>query len=160
MKTLKISEEKALELYKTAGEDFKALLEENFGEEFFKLKDITKIINNLDDVFEYLDEDIDELPLIKRPKTSFEKYLNACILIPFIVKAYNENDELDWNNTSIYKYLPYYRKVGSGWVFGDCFGWYSFACGSFAHHFKKESLGIDACKKFNQTYIDFYSFKG
>lgn len=159
-KTLKISEEKALELYKTASNEFKQLLEENFGKDFFKPKSIIDRIQNLDDVFEILGEDIDELPLISRPKNAFEKYLNSCILIPFIVKAYNEGVELDWNNTNVYKYLPYYRKAGLGWSFVYYSSWGSCATGSFSHHYKVSNLCVDACEKFNQIYTDFYSFKG
>ena len=44
MKTLQLSEEKAKELYKTASPEFRAMLEETFGKDFFKVLKPQKIL--------------------------------------------------------------------------------------------------------------------
>lgn len=108
MKTLKISNKKALELYKNADETFKSLLEENFGIEFFKPKEITDIVFNIETLCKYLD--IDESKLFIFPKNTkdlHERYINACNIIPKIVSVYNQGTILDFKNSNQYKYLPY-----------------------------------------------------
>lgn len=119
-------------------------------------------IKNLEDLISLLDlEDKEKLKLcIINPKTSFEKYLNACILIPLIVKIYNQNNILDWNNKNQYKYLPYYKKDVSGWVCYSCGGWSAYSFGSFGHHYYSEKIANKAIKKFNDIYLDFYTYKG
>lgn len=159
-KTLKISEKKALELYKKGTEELKEILEESFGKNFFN-KNITDRVYNLDTLFEYLDIEPEKL-LIYNEKTisSFEKYINACVIIPKIVKIYNEGTILDWTNASQYKYLPYIRKVGSTWVAGSSDGWAASALGPFAHHFKSRDLSDKALSNFNQIYLDYYTYNG
>lgn len=157
MKTLKLSDERALELYKNADESFKSLLKENFGEDFFKPKNIYDKVYDLVTLEQYLNEDI--IPF-KRPKNSFEKYLNACAIIPKIVSVYNGGTELDWKNTSIYKYLPYFKLVGSSWVFLFASSWYDSASGSASYHYKSSLLCEKGVENFKQYYLDFYSYKG
>ena len=160
MKTLKLEESTAKRLYKNADKEFRVVLEESFGKEFFSEK-ITDKIQDLSDIFNYLGVDESDVYIFpKNTKDKFQRYINACAIIPKIVEVYNEKEELDWSNTSIYKYLPYYKKVGSGWVFSGRDSWGSFTYGSAAHHFKRLELLQDACKKFDQVYVDFYSYKG
>lgn len=124
-----------------------------------KPENICDRIQDLDTLFETLDMDID-FPYSKNTKDSFEKYINSCYLIPLITKAYNESIKLDWDNSNQYKYLPYYKKVSSGWVF-DCYNfWYACSGGSASHHFTTNSNCIDACKKFDKYYKDYFSYNG
>lgn len=161
MKTLKIDEKEALKLYKTASNEFKQILEDTFGKNYFNQK-ITDKIQDLDDILEYLALDEDELYIFpKNTKDKFERYINACAIIPKIVEVYNEGKELDWNNTNQYKYLPYYEFSRSGgWSFLSYVGWDFVACGPAGLHYKSLELLNDACKKFNDIYIDYFSFKG
>jgi len=159
-KTLKISDSKALELYKTASAELKEILEETFGLEFFKPKNITETVYDLDTLAEHLEMDTDDLYIYKKPKNAFEKYLNACSIIPKIVEVYNQGTILDWDNTNEYKYLPYLRKVGSAWVFDLAGCWASGAHGSIAYHYKSNELAIKGIDNFKQTYLDFYTYKG
>jgi hypothetical protein len=160
MKTLKISDSKALELYKTASSELKEILEETFGLDFFKAKDITEKVNNLKSLFEYLKMKEYELLPYPNAKSNFERYLNACVLIPEIVKIYNNGKELDWYNTNEYKYLPYIKKVGSTWVAVVANFCGSSADGPFAHHYKTRELALKGLQNFNQIYLDYLTYKG
>jgi len=160
IKILKISEEKALELYKTASNEFKQLLEENFGKEFFVPKSIIDRIQDLDDIWEILDLDEEDIVPFSKPKNTFQKYMNSCAIIPHIVKVYNEGKELDWTNVSEYKYLPWFIfSTSAGWSFRDAYCTL-YATGPAGHHYKSRELLNDGCKKFNETYINYFSFKG
>lgn len=159
-KSLKITDSKALELYKTASIELKEILEETFGLDFFKPKDITETVYNLDTLAEHLEMDTDDLYLYKKPKNAFEKYLNACVIIPKIVEVYNQGTILDWNNKNEYKYLPYFRKIGSGWVAVYAYSWCSGAHGPIAHHYKSNKLALEGVNNFNQIYLDYFTYKG
>lgn len=159
MKTLKLDDKDAIALYKTADPAMKTLLEKNWGKDFFTKK-ITDKIDNIYDVCEILGIEYDNVIIFRKPNNTFEKYINACALIPKIVEAYNEGTILDWTNTSIYKYLPYFKKTGSGWSFLSYFFWASSSAGSASHHFKDPEHLKDAVRKFEHIYIDYYSYNG
>ncbi len=119
-------------------------------------------IHDMDDIADELDININDYILFKDEGylNSYQRYMNACSLIPKIVRAYNEQEDLDWDNTNIYKYLPYYKKDGSGWVFRDSLSWCRATYGSVAHHYKSRELSEDGCSKFNNIYVDYFSYKG
>lgn len=155
---IELTLQEAQKLYAKADPVFKEFLESNFKKEYLQL-DICDRIKNLEDVFSYLGETLEDYLLFDLDtKNSRERYLNACSLIPKIVQAYNENYKLDWTNSSEYKYLPYYKLVGSGWVADDCRFWGSVSGGSACQHYKSSKLVLQATKTFNQIYIDYYSF--
>ena len=158
-KTLKIDEGQALKLYKTASNEFKQVLEDTFGKDYFNQK-ITDKIQDLDDLFEYSGEDKLDVVIFKFPNNAFQKYINACAIIPRITQVYNEGEKLDWSNHSQSKYLPYYKKVGRPWVGTGFSGWGTCASCSVSHYFKSSELCLDAVKKFNDVYLDFYSYQG
>lgn len=125
-----------------------------------KHDNITDEVHDLNSLFEFLNTTKEQLLPYPNAITDFEKYLNACVLIPKIVKTYNEDTVLDWNNSNEYKYLPYMALFGSGWVLVGCNGYRSGAGGSIAHHYKSNELGIKGITNFKQTYLDFYTYKG
>lgn len=118
-------------------------------------------VKNLSDICKILNIKEEELYLFsKNTKDPFEKYINACNIIPKIVKVYNETNIIDFTNDSQYKYLPYYKLNGLGWSFGGTFGWYSSASGSVSHYYISNENCKKACLIFNNIYIDYYSYKG
>lgn len=159
-KIIKLSLKEAKELYKNADSTFKQFLETNFSKRELS-SDIRDVINSLEDVCELLGIDENELYIYpKNTKDKFKRYINACSIIPKIVSAYNENKGADFTNHYINKHLPYYKQVSSGWVYSGCSVWGSSATGSVSHHYTKSENCIDACKKFNDIYIDYFSFNG
>jgi hypothetical protein len=89
MKTLKISEETARELYPTADEKLKKILEESFGLEFFTPKNIMDRIKTIQDVYDELKLDAfcNERLLAESDLSKDEK---AYRRLKLIVKALNE----------------------------------------------------------------------
>lgn len=154
---IEVSNELITKAYNEADSDKKKLVNKYF--DIIVVKKITDRINDLGDVFKLLSKNEDDFFIFKNPKSKFEKYINACALIPEIVRAYNEGEELDWNGPSS-KYLPYFRKVGSYWVFHRCSDWGSGADGPAGHHYKNPTILNDACKKFEKIYSDYYSYTG
>jgi hypothetical protein len=110
-KTLKLSEAKALELYKTASKEFKEILEESFGVEFFKPRTLFDVIKNYSDVCKQLCEPEQSCPYQKLKQ---------------IERLFNGDWRKDWSNFNQYKYYPYFSLTGVGLVFDvsdfDCSG--------------------------------------
>lgn len=118
-------------------------------------------IDSLSDICKILNIKEEELYIFnKNTIDMFERYINACNIIPKIVKVYNQGNILDFKNSSQYKYLPYYQCSGLGWSFGSVSSWSSSSVGSSSHHYYDKELAIKACKVFNKIYIDYYSYKG
>ena len=131
MKTLKISEDKALNLYKDASKELKEILEDSFGKEFFKPKSITHRIQTIEDVFEELGENYnDYIPPFPKAETKEEKSCNAQMLLFKIAKVYNEGTILDWKDLNQYKYFNYKFFSGGSWLVRS-FYWYSSCCAHF-----------------------------
>jgi hypothetical protein len=156
-KTIEVSNELINSAYKEANDGQKKLISKYF--DIVIPKKITDRIQTLDDIYKLNNVDDSILPF-KKANNDYQRYLNACALIPLIVKAYNEGKELDWPNNSS-KYLPYYKYVsGQGWVYDYCYGWDSCSYGSSSHHYNNLDNLYDGTKKFNQVYVDFFSYKG
>jgi len=125
-----------------------------------KMLNIDEIVTDVESLCGFLNTTRSALLPYLNPITPFERYLNACVLIPKIVKIYNQENVLDWNNTDEIKYIPYIKKVGSGWVVGNFSGWISYTYGSFGHHYYSEKLCLSGIKNFNNIYLDFYTYAG
>lgn len=101
MKTLQIEESKAKELYKTASAEFKAMLEDSFGKNFFSddwmdiwRKFLSDYKMNL--VLPYPD-----------PKNSDEEYIDAQFMMMHIIRK-KRKKKPDFSNSK-YKFAPYFR---------------------------------------------------
>ena len=142
MKNLKIDETKAKQLYKTASKDFKEVLHDTFGEEFFN-DSLFDRIKNLDDIYEELGrtqptlKDFSFLPKEKRVKAL------SFIHIQAIEEVFNEGWVPNWKNTGEYKYYPYFEyKAQGGWSLFFCyFFFYSGSDGQPAFFKSKEIVG-------------------
>jgi hypothetical protein len=159
MKKLQIDENQALKLYKTASNEFKTVLENTFGKDYFNQK-ITDKIQNLDDILDYLDlEEGDVYVYPKNTKDKYQRYMNACAIIPKIVEVYNEGEILNWKNTSQYKYLPCKYFSGGSWLVTDDRSWAATAYCSGFSYYKSNQLANDALTKFRDIYEDFWNIK-
>lgn len=106
MKTvkLKLSEDKARSLYPEASGEFKAMLEESFGKEFFRT-DPMEWINDFDDVLEF--HGIKPTDFIAQCKGLAPDEV-AYKQLKLIVAAYNNNELPDWNNSDQWKHYPWF----------------------------------------------------
>lgn len=151
MKTLKLSNEKALSLYKNSNQEWKEILEENYGKDFFKPKEITDIVFDIDSLCEYLNIEYNDLVPYPTPKDAFQKYMNSCALIPKIVKVYNEGIILDWSNQNQRKYYPWFKFENGSMVFGRSYDYYCCFFGSVGFY-KDEKTA----KHIGKHFIDIY----
>lgn len=157
MKTLKIDEKEALKLYKTASNEFKQILEDTFGKDYFN-QDITDKVYDIDSLCEYLEIDEDDLFLYsKNTRDKHKRYLNACNILPKIAEIYNEGVILK-KNTDEYKYLPFlYFSGGSiGVVFGH---WNYYLTAPFGLYYKSDNLSRKAYENFQSYFEDFWGIK-
>lgn len=120
MKTLQISENKARELYKTGSTDFKTILEDSFGKEFFSTK-VTDRIKTYEDACR-------ELGLEPINEAEFEEMGLALDDIAYqkikvVIRALNEGWAPDMFNSNIYRWYPWFRcnESASSFAFCDSF---------------------------------------
>lgn len=115
MKTLQISEQKALSLYGSASDEFKSILEDSFGKAFFA--DVKARIKTYEDACAALGEKpVDEQSL---SNLGLNKNDIAYIKLTQIVRALNEGWVAKvYNNKN--RWYPYFQHNGSpsGFAFG------------------------------------------
>lgn len=110
MRTLQISEKKAMELYKNGSDELKTVLEESFGKEFFQRK-ITDRIKTYEDACAELGiYSLDEAKLMEFGLT---KHDIAYHKLATVVKALNEDWTPDVCDSSVYRWYPWFKTNGS-----------------------------------------------
>jgi len=129
MKTLQLSEEKAKELYKTAIPEFRAMLEETFGKEFFVS------IDTVEDIAEYLGLEENECLYFDKKYT---KRILAFYDLSILCDAWNKQDGFvpDFNDKKQERWYPVFSYAGC-----------SFSFSSFAATYTSASIGSRICFK-------------
>ena len=154
MKTLQIEEKKARELYKTASQEFKSMLEDTFGKEFFSEK-VTDRIKTYEDACRELNKaPINEAEMKKNGFTDDEIVYRK---LKTISKAINDGWKPDMMDTNQKKWFPVFRiepSSPSGLVFDgssyDCL--YEIAAGASRLCFKSDELATYAGSQFTELY--------
>jgi len=116
MKLLQIEDSKARILYKTATPEFKEILEDSFGKEFFSGK-ITDRIKTYEDAC----TELGEKPLNESELKSFgftPDEINYRKL-KTVIKVLNEGWVPDWTNGNQAKWYPYFRLSSGAFGFAD-----------------------------------------
>lgn len=127
MKTLKISEQKARELYKNGSQELKTILEESCGKEFFSQK-VTDRIKTYEDACEELGiNPLDEAKLMELGLTIHDI---AYQKLTTIIKVLNEGWVPDVCDSNVCRWYPWFRPNGnpSSFAFSDSSYEYSCAC--------------------------------
>ena len=127
MRTLQISEKKAMELYKNGSDELKTVLEESFGKEFFQRK-ITDRIKTYEDACAELG--IDPLNEAELMKLGLTKHDIAYQKLATVVKALNESWTPDVCDSSVYRWYPWFKTNGSPSSFAFSDSAYATACAS------------------------------
>ena len=110
MKTLKISEQKARELYRSGSQELKTILEESCGKEFFSQK-VTNRIKTYEDACEELGiNPLDEAKLMELGLTMHDI---AYQKLTTIIKALNEGWVPDVCDSDVCRWYPWFRPNGS-----------------------------------------------
>ena len=156
MKTLQIEEGKARNLYKNASSEFKTILEDTFGKDFFAGK-VTDCIKTYEDACTELGtEPIDEATMKSAGFTDDEIVYRK---IKTITEALNEGWKPNWSDSNQKKWQPYFNTVSpSGFAFvGVTYYRYAGPTAGNASRlcFKSEELAAYAGKQFTELYKDF-----
>lgn len=112
MTTLKIDGNKARILYPTATPEFKEMLIDSFGKEFFSQK-ITDRIKSYEDACADLGLDPEDLPF-KNPKNNRQEADNAFHMLDVITESLLEGKKLDWEDSDQRKWYPVFNNYSSG----------------------------------------------
>lgn len=167
-KILKLEGVTARKLYSTASGEFKALLEENFGKEFFSHK-ITDRIKTFEDIMQDALQWYNSVKdnITDKVKTKIQKIIYNILLnhvlggrltnndrIRLIVFVLNEGWEGDWKNSNQHKYYPYFERKASSWAVG--FGYFVFnAFLEAGFYYKSSELALYGANQFVNEYIEY-----
>lgn len=152
MKNLQINEKTARELYPKASEEFKKVLEDSFGKEFFSQK-ITDRIKTFEDACELLNID-SSIGKLDSDSADIQAYKQLKI----IVEALNEGWKPNWNDSNERKWYPYFdmrTSSGFGFSHSDFGRWTSSTTVGSRLCFKSEELAEYAGKQFTEIYKQF-----
>ena len=150
--TLPIEKKNARQAHRTADAAGKQLLENLFGKEVFS-ENIKDRVKTFKDACEITGID---------PSTVLDANLSpdevAYRKIKIITQALNEGWKPDWNNSSEYKYYPYFDMRGS-FSYHDYDFWYPLSHVGSRLCFKSADLAIYAGQQFTDIYKDFMTFQ-
>ena len=160
-KSLQIDENKAFDLYQTATPEFKQMLEDSFGKEFFKRK-ITDRVKSYEDACAILGID----PHTSMPDTSDcpkedRKAYVAFHKLVVITRALNEGWRPDWSNTNQPKWFNWWwTKVMRASPVRSTYAPSSTDASIGSRLcFKSEALADYAAETFKELYEDYLMFK-
>ncbi len=161
--TLTITPTNAQAAYNNADAAGKALLENLLGKEIFIPKDIKEHIKSFDDVLNALDE---------QSRTNLGTFLayngvndilvssKAHAMLVAVAKVLNEGWQPDWENSSQYKYIPWFKhKPGFGLSFDVVVSWITGSTVGSRLCYKSEELAEYAATQFADLYNDFLTIK-
>lgn len=109
-KPLQLSDQEARRLYKTATPEWKEVLENNYGKEFFNQNIIDRIDGWEDMLAETGRPDVPEFSDVPEDLRPFFKGVYENVVM---VEAYNEGEKMDIYNSDKPRYYPYFRTNGS-----------------------------------------------
>lgn len=114
MNTIEIKKENVIKAFSEGTEDIKKVLQTLFGEKVFKNKD-----NWIEKWESFCKEnDITVTLPYSSPSNSNEESANAYAMLIHIARIKNDGWKPDWNNSSQYKYYPWFNmKSGSGFSY-------------------------------------------
>lgn len=125
MTTLKIDGTKARKLFPNASPEFKEMLNDSFGKEFFSQK-ITDRINSYEDACADLGLNPEDLPF-KNPKNNRQEAENAFHMLDVITESLLEGKRLDWEDSDQRKWYPVFNNYSSGSGFRFLYSIYGWA---------------------------------
>lgn len=156
MQTLKLSDQKALSLYPTAPPEWKQVLEESFGKDFFSKK-ITERVKTYEDACEILGIDPDiGLSCSKSGVWKDIENITAYAKLIVISRALNEDWYPDWKDSNQYKWFPWFEvSSASGFRFSVSYYGLTATCTPARLCYKSRELADYAGKQFIDLYKEF-----
>lgn len=83
------------------------------------------------------------------------KNMHVVDKLKVIAKSLNEGWTPDWNNSSQYKYVPYFKWNGTAFVSHDYNTWYGYSIVGSRLCFRSAELARYAAEQFNDLYNEF-----
>jgi len=114
-KKLELEESEARGIYKTASPEFKKVLENTFGKEFFKMSVENRVFSIEDAITETGRPSVPDFDCIPTDLRDFFKSVYKCIVI---TEAFNEGERIDIYNSDKRRHYPYFLNNGSASAFG------------------------------------------
>jgi hypothetical protein len=151
--------EKAKAAYTKGSARVKTALENIFGKAAFVPK-ITDRVKTFDDACKVIGLKPDDYGTLHTPKqiTQYQKHLYAHLKLMIIAEALNEGWKPNWDDSSEWKYYPYFDMRSKGAGFGFSFANYgrtsTTTCVGSRLCFKNEELAAYAGKQFVELYKD------
>lgn len=154
-KSLNLTLEEAIKFYNNSSDKgFKDLLEQNFGKDFWKPKEIQNIVFNLPTLIEKLGYSPIIYPSSNNP---FEKYINACSVLAKVAEVYNDGVVLNWNNTNQSKWIPCKWFSFCGGCSVVFHGRFHSLVASGRLYYKSENLAKSSYNNFKDYWEDYWS---
>lgn len=151
MQTLQIDKSNARKLYPKAAPEFKTMLEDSFGKDFFSQK-ITDRVKTFEDACEIMElqSGLSNFYIGTDDEVAYKK-------LKVIIAALNEGWEPDWNNSSERKWYPWFYLDAPGFrlCYVGYYSTYSFVGSRLC--FRSEELAQYAVKQFFSLYKDFFT---
>lgn len=147
--------EKAKSAYPKASAPQKEVLESVFGKEAFAPK-VTDQVKTFEEACSVLGIDSKKILPYTKATTPDQKALNAAAKLFIIARALNQGWKPDWNDSSQWKYYPYF-KMKSGFGFSYTRTDYGLTTSHVGSRlcFKTEELATYAGKQFESIYNDY-----
>jgi hypothetical protein len=158
MQTLKLDNDKARRLYPSAAPEFKTILEDSFGKDFFSQKVADRVKTFEDACNELGIDSTTAIPEVATdPLQKDERSIWAYCKLIIIAKALNEGWVPNWKDSSQYKYYPWFDlSSGSGLSCND-YGRRNSDSGVGSRLcFKSRELAEYAGKQFKDIYTEFF----
>ncbi|MFT3704672.1 MAG: hypothetical protein QM802_20070 [Agriterribacter sp.] len=151
MKTLSISDQDARKIYPSAIPELKTILEASFSKGFFSQK-ITDRIKTFEDACAEIGEDpVNPKFIIGEPDEIAYRKLKV------IIKVLNEGWVPDWNNSSQYKWRPWFYLNAPGFRFSGTSYVFTHSTVGSRLCFKSEELCEYAANQFIDIYKDYFT---
>lgn len=112
MQELKLTGATARRIYSKAPPEFKEVLEESFGKEFFSAK-VEDRIWSVEDACRETGRDIDQVIPFPNPINQFQDSLNATAEWAVIAEAFNGSEIPNWRDPKQKKHIPWAKMDGS-----------------------------------------------
>lgn len=117
----------------------------------FLIVDIRERVQTFDDILRISGRKIEDIILFPEPKNKTQLSTNAGEKIKLISEVYNEGFIFNWDDSNQYKYIPYFERKGSVWVFRYSYWATDAYCGA-GFWYASSDLAEDAGRKFIEIY--------
>lgn len=117
---------------------------------------IIERIHNFNDILLESRKVEESILLFENPKNNQEKSLNAINKLFEIALVYNEDSLFpNMDDTSQYKYFPYFRKENGSWLVDAVSGWDPGSLLPGGFYYNTEEKALDSTEKFMDIYNDY-----